>query len=200
VTFSILPIYFRTGSINETEIISGLILAAEDSFQHFFIYSIGPFRAFDTAYSKLWDQIGYGFGIYIFSSIHEPFAFINSFLGYPTIPSANQLGLFTQDNISIGNNISFNALYSGILPAFLDFNIFGVILIGCILGLSTSFMIYRSIIVGGIFEIFLASYLFNSSIMINYSWKLNSFASILPIIISAAYILLAKKSKSNLNN
>jgi oligosaccharide repeat unit polymerase len=194
VVLFVFALYFRLAGF-EVEFDTFLEILF-DSLSHIILYSVGSFRAFDQSIDFLWNNFGYGLGIHTLAAFHEPYALIVTFLGYRTIPVANQVGLFTQEPVFIGDSLQFNALYTGALPFYLDFGYASVFIMPVLLGFLFGLLLKKVYRQKCIIDFFVAAYMFVGLFFLNYSWYFNSFSSIIPFLAILFYRSLVFKNRN----
>lgn len=157
-----------------------------DSFDQSNIYLTGSFRAFDYSIQNF-EFLKYGFGILTFSGFENILFNILNVLGVSKDPYLYTWGRLLSDPILIGNNQSFNALYTGLFNFYFDFGIGGVLFFGYILGvlnkISLNFCFNSEF---NIWKLFLVCCFFSASVLIVLSLKFN--ASLIIVMVLAIFL------------
>jgi oligosaccharide repeat unit polymerase len=131
---------FRTGLPEisvENFIIGNDVLARQ-----IIVYCTGPFRALEYAITNFQGTFGFQYGRLTFAAFDELIGYFFRYLGVDYQVMNHLMGSFISGSIQIGNNQSFNALYTCIFNFYFDFGIIGVIILPFLYGL-----LFRKIIV-----------------------------------------------------
>lgn len=166
----------------------------EESIRSLILYFTGGFRALDLFLtSGLSEQVGPLLGRASFSGldviVHRG---LHTIYPYPLYDSANAILSFTHDRIYIGENVTFNAFYTGILNFYADFGIFGVLIFPTILGLITAWLYKINLVKPNLFNFAILIFITQITITYIYSWNFEQEFTWIVILI---LVYLANKKK-----
>lgn len=164
----------------------------EESFDQIIIYVTGSFRALDYAINN-YNDLFYGFGLYTFSSLEELIFNLLILFGFEVKPTSYMVGEILREDILIGSNQTFNALYTGIFPFYFDFGIMGVVVFSYLLGLVSRCFINLYLKKQTLVELFLMLSFIQISLFMFMTFKLNS--GFLLIILMFLFFSLVEKFK-----
>jgi oligosaccharide repeat unit polymerase len=173
IILSVLATAFRSDSLSDLTIES-FIDAFEILTENFFIYFLGSIRAFQHAFNNPNQYFQYSFGLLTLSGINELFSYTLKFSGFSIEPYSWKFGPTLFEEIRIGSNHDFNALYSAVYNFYFDFDLLGVILFGWIFGNLCSIAVNKFLNTSKPEYFFISSILFTCSIWSILNWKLQS--------------------------
>lgn len=194
--FTIILTAIRMADINQFNF-DLLIRATYTLFEHFIIYFTGPLRAFEIALSNIDKYFWLSYGFLTLSSLDEIISYLLIFIGFDVKPYIWNVGILLNEEIYIGGQNTFNALYSVIYYFYFDFGYIGILLFGITLGFLTAYTIRAVLKNGDIGRFFIASLIFTISLSTILTWKLRS-ADLTIAIVSA--ILMIKFNRKKLIN
>lgn len=99
--------------------------AANTLFEHFIVYFVGSFRAFDYAVEHYDNLLGLNFGRMTLAGFDEIYALAFRSLGFNIMPFSNYWGEILAEPIQVGNDVFFNALYTAVFNFYFDFGVLG---------------------------------------------------------------------------
>lgn len=153
-------------------------------------YFIGGFRALDIFLENGFNSIGkYTLGRATFAGIDEMIEIFLTVLGKEYSSFNSIVGLETQANIIIGNNISFNAFYTCLMNYTSDFGYFGVIIYPLLYGNLVYYCLKNEIKNKSIISKILLIYVLMNTISTIYRWNYQFGETIFILII---YIIANK--------
>lgn len=179
--------------IDEKLSINSFYKAIEISIEHIIIYLVGSFRALDYAINNL--QLEKGYGVYTFSSINELYNIFLKTLGFDKIPYSNIWGGILSEQINIGFNKDFNALYTAVFNFYFDFGYMGVFLFSFLFGWFSSKSVEYFLKKPSVFSLYLVCILFMSVFLSFMTFKLTS----ANIVISLVFALILSKYSFKIN-
>ncbi len=159
----------------------------EEQIKQYFVYFLGGFRSLDRYIQN--EEFDYEFGRMTLGGIDEIISLPFIALGYDYNSINSKYGEKLQENIIIGDNISFNAFYTCVMNFYTDFGIVGVILIPLLYGIILKCIIRRALITYNLFDIILMLFIISNTISAIYKWFYQSGSTIFTIMV----ILVLKK-------
>lgn len=172
------------------------------SLKQFFVYFLGPFRAFDNflaTYSGV-NTLGRSTFGGIEEILNLPFTFVG--LGWTT---ANEISsYFTVESINIGSDISFNAYYTNVMNFYMDGGISFVITLSLIFG-ATSALTYNYYLKNSnIFTFSLIVLLTYHMIASEFRWSFSSPVTWIEVALllwaNQCYVKISKKNEVKYRN
>ena len=171
---------------------SDFMVYFNSSFEQAILYFTGPFRALDNYFTFKTNIYPINlYGRAFFSGFDELINFFLSYIGI-SFDSANSIITnLTNDMIIIGNGVEFNAFYTGILNAYLDGGLWGVVIFSILLGSIASYIWNFHIKHLNLYSFSLLVYF--SLVLISTSYRLELQQAKTYIVILALWILAMKE-------
>jgi oligosaccharide repeat unit polymerase len=172
---------------NEAISLDNFLEAVAISTEHFVVYFVGSFRAFEYALENFLPILGYNYGRLALAGIEEIVCYFFWFFGYKQTPISTDLGILLDTPITIGDSVYFNALYTAVVNFYFDFGLFGVFLWGVVFGVVCSLVLRRLERKRSGWDLFVAAVLFSVSMLTPLVWKLTTGPPIL--LVATGYFL-----------
>lgn len=133
---------FRYNTIDVQE---GMNIGWEKTSEHLVTYSVGSTVAFDQAIkTNRIDKIGgYHLGLITLQPFYGPFQIILAIAGINTEHLTQAYNYYKGEDITVGNGLGWNALYTWNLPFYCDLGLIGILLFNFIFGYLIRAMILR---------------------------------------------------------
>ncbi len=157
----------------------------QEQVKQFIIYFEGPFRALDyfieNGFPSLEGKLSYGRATLggVDEIISLPLIFVG--IDYPYFNSI--VGSDLQSYITIGDNISFNALYTGVMNYYCDFGVYGVIILSTLYAIFTRWCVEKSLKKQDAFSQILMIFVVMNTISTIYKWNYQSGATTFILIV-----------------
>lgn len=191
VLFFVSATYIRM--VNEKFSINSFYKALNISIEHVVIYLVGSFRALDYSINYL--NLEKGYGVYTFASVNELYNIFLKVLGFDVVPYSNVWGGILAEQINIGLNKDFNALYTAVFNFYFDFGYTGVFLFSFLFGWISSKSVEYFLRKPNIFSLYLICILFMSAFLAFMTFKLTP----ANILISLVFSFILSKYKFKVN-
>lgn len=153
----------------------GVVLGAESLSKHFITYCTGPFRALDYSFQNEYlERVGgYKFGGCTLGFIDGMISLVLNTIGINYRPAYRELATLLQENwILIGGGESFNFAYTALIFPYMDFGLFGIILIPFIFGRIVAIISNRFVKTKNPMLLIVLGYLFTVMIDTIFTWRL----------------------------
>ncbi|MFC4354212.1 O-antigen polymerase [Chryseomicrobium palamuruense] len=164
-------------------------------FRQTIVYFVGPFRSLDYLInSDIINIYGLFWGKLTFGGIENLVGYIFLFLD-PNYKIANYvIGPLTQNPITIGNGVEFNAFYTSLMNYYLDFNIIGVLIIPLIYGMINAYITNLFLRKTNIVTLMLFIFITYQSIASSFRWNFQFPGSWIVILILVILGIIIKKN------
>jgi len=160
----------------------------KDFFEQVVVYQIGPYRALDYALSDNYiDQIGQLYGRGTLAGVEEIIFTIFSLFGRTDIfrPSNELIAPILQGNqILVGSEQGFNFAYTHLMIFYLDFKLWGIIIIPFLYGLFYRKAVNHYLLSPNIFSLTLILFLALSLLESNFKYGLQIMPQVIVVIAS----------------
>lgn len=184
---------FRNSSSDNAFDFEAVLDASATLLEHFVVYFVGSFRAFDYAVEHYERLLNFNFGQMGLAGFDEIYALIFRSLGFNTMPFSNYWGEILAEPIQVGGSVFFNALYTAVFNFYFDFGVAGSAIWGGFFGFVCSVLLKRLIASPSCWGLFSVSLLFVVSMLTPLSWKFTSGALALVWVLSLVLDGLSRK-------
>lgn len=179
----------------DVNIFSGI----ESTIHSIVIYLVGPFRAFEYGLALFPKYVGWGYGQATFAAVFNLLNVLLKIVRLDPLEIVNYALIFQDTAVSIGiNDTHFNFAYTYLMAFYLDFWIFGIILLPFLYGCLVRAALNRFRSNPNIYSFILIGTLFQTTLLSVFSWRLQFNYTVIVIII--CFILSGRKNKRVNNN